>query len=93
MSKRRQHSAEFKARVALEAVQRLIRDENLGPLSRELKATLWKGKPDIFNTDQGAQFPCADFLDRLQRAGIRVSIDGRAGARWTTCSPIGFGGE
>ena len=38
------------------------------------------GKPDIFNTDQGAQFTSADFTGRLTAAGVRISIDGRG--RW-----------
>jgi putative transposase len=35
------------------------------------------GKPDIFNTDQGAQFTGADFVGVLQRHGIWISMDGR----------------
>jgi putative transposase len=38
------------------------------------------GKPDIFNTDQGAQFTSAEFTGRLTAAGIRISMDGRG--RW-----------
>jgi putative transposase len=38
------------------------------------------GKPDIFNTDQGAQFTSAAFTGQLQAAGIRISMDGRG--RW-----------
>jgi putative transposase len=45
-----------------------------------LEAALRQGKPGIFNTDQGAQFTSADFLDPLQREGIRVSMDGRGRA-------------
>jgi putative transposase len=33
--------------------------------------------PEIFNTDQGSQFPSTDFTDRLKNAGIRISMDGR----------------
>ena len=36
--------------------------------------------PDIFNTDQGAQFTSLDFTGRLQAAGIRISMDGRGRA-------------
>ena len=36
--------------------------------------------PDIFNTDQGAQFTSIDFTGRLQAAGIRISMDGRGRA-------------
>src|SRR5512147_851625 len=38
------------------------------------------GRPDIFNTDQGAQFTSAAFTGRLASAGIRISMDGRG--RW-----------
>ena len=33
--------------------------------------------PEIFNTDQGAQFTSIDFTGRLESAGIRISMDGR----------------
>lgn len=33
--------------------------------------------PDIFNTDQGAQFTSDAFTGRLLAAGIRISMDGR----------------
>ena len=36
--------------------------------------------PDIFNTDQGAQFTSEEFLDTVESAGVRVSMDGRG--RW-----------
>ena len=38
------------------------------------------GTPDIFNTDQGAQFTSAAFTGRLASAGIGISMDGRG--RW-----------
>jgi putative transposase len=38
------------------------------------------GKPEIFNTDQGAQFTSAAFTGRLAADGIRISMDGRG--RW-----------
>ena len=38
------------------------------------------GKPEIFNTDQGSQFTSAAFTGLLERAGIRISMDGRG--RW-----------
>lgn len=38
------------------------------------------GKPEIFNTDQGAQFTSTDFTDRLKAEGIRISMDGRGRA-------------
>jgi putative transposase len=35
------------------------------------------GQPKIFNTDQGVQFTSAAFLDELETAGVRVSMDGK----------------
>lgn len=35
------------------------------------------GRPDIFNTDQGAQFTAHDFTDCLEEARVQVSMDGR----------------
>jgi len=32
---------------------------------------------EIFNTDQGSQFTSCDFTDRLEQAGVRISMDGR----------------
>ena len=39
-----------------------------------------RGRPDIFNTDQGVQFTAHDFTGELETAGIRVSMDGRGRA-------------
>jgi putative transposase len=38
------------------------------------------GRPESFNTDQGGQFTSPRFTGVLQRAGVRVSMDGRG--RW-----------
>jgi putative transposase len=38
------------------------------------------GKPEIFNSDQGAQFTSADFTGVLKREGIKISMDGRGRA-------------
>lgn len=35
------------------------------------------GKPEIFNTDQGAQFTAAAFTDQLEAGGIQISMDGK----------------
>jgi putative transposase len=43
-------------------------------------AALGRGRPEIFNTDQGAQFASPAYTDRLERAGVRVSRDGRGRA-------------
>src|ERR1022692_3588633 len=39
------------------------------------------GKPEIFNTDQGAQFTAASFIEQLETRGIQVSMDGK-GSFW-----------
>jgi putative transposase len=38
------------------------------------------GTPEVFNTDQGSQFTSPRFTGLLQRAGVRISMDGRG--RW-----------
>lgn len=35
------------------------------------------GKPEIFNTDQGAQFTSEDFIGALREQSIRISMDGK----------------
>jgi len=42
-----------------------------------LERALEGGPPGIFNTDQGSQFTSEEFTGRLQRAEIRISMDGR----------------
>lgn len=38
------------------------------------------GKPEIFNTDQGAQYTCKDFQDILRNAEVKISMDGKGRA-------------
>ena len=42
-----------------------------------LMLALQRGQPEIFNTDQGAQFTATAFTSTLAAAGIRISMDGR----------------
>ena len=42
-----------------------------------LEEALSKGKPEIFNTDQGRQFTSEAFTGRLLKQGIQVSMDGK----------------
>jgi putative transposase len=42
-----------------------------------LKYALRKGKPEIFNTDQGSQFTSEEFTRILEQQGIRISMDGK----------------
>lgn len=45
-----------------------------------LKEALAIAKPDICNSDQGAQFTALPYIDCLKEAGIRISMDGRGRA-------------
>jgi putative transposase len=38
------------------------------------------GVPEIFNTDQGSQFTCEEWTERLKTAGVAISMDGKG--RW-----------
>jgi len=42
-----------------------------------LEEALSKGKPEIFNTDQGSQFTGEAFIGLLKKHGIRISMDGK----------------
>ena len=42
-----------------------------------LDTALRRARPDIFNTDQGVQFTCSDWVGRLEKAGVQISMDGR----------------
>ncbi len=45
-----------------------------------LLEALKRGRPDIFNTDQGAQYTSIEFTRILIEAGIKISMDGRGRA-------------
>jgi putative transposase len=42
-----------------------------------LDEALSLGRPEVFNTDQGAQFTAEAFTSRLEAAGVKVSMDGK----------------
>jgi putative transposase len=42
-----------------------------------LAEALASGTPEVFNTDQGVQFTAKAFSERLEAAGVQVSMDGR----------------
>ena len=42
-----------------------------------LEQSLELSRPEIFNTDQGIQFTCTDFINRLEKEEIKISMDGR----------------
>jgi putative transposase len=39
------------------------------------------GKPEIFNTDQGSQFTCSEFIGELAKHDIKISMDGKGAWR------------
>jgi putative transposase len=45
-----------------------------------LEEALTHGTPEVFNTDQGVQYTARAFTDRLELAGVAISMDGRG--RW-----------
>ena len=45
-----------------------------------LEEALACGTPEVFNTDQGVQYTATAFTDRLELAGVAISMDGRG--RW-----------
>lgn len=45
-----------------------------------LDQALAQARPEIFNTDQGAQFTALEFISRLEAAEVRISMDGRGRA-------------
>jgi len=42
-----------------------------------LEKALKRGRPDIFNTDQGSQFTSEAFTGLLKQHGVRISMDGK----------------
>lgn len=45
-----------------------------------LEEALSRGKPQVFNTDQGCQFTARSYTSRLEAAGVAISMDGRGRA-------------
>ena len=45
-----------------------------------LQEALSRTRPEIFNTDQGAQFTARSFVGELEGAGVAISMDGRGRA-------------
>ena len=59
--------------VSWELSNTLDADFCVSALQRALRA----GRPEIFNSDQGCQFTCKDFIQVLESASITISMDGR----------------
>jgi putative transposase len=56
---------------------RLSNTMDIGFCIDALEEALGKGKPEIFNTDQGSQFTSDAFTRILEQQGIRISMDGK----------------
>jgi putative transposase len=56
---------------------RLSNTLDVGFCVEALEEALKKGRPEIFNTDQGAQFTSEAFTGLLELHGIRISMDGK----------------
>ena len=50
---------------------------DVGYCLEALDKAIGKGCPEIFNTDQGSQFTSDVFTEKLDGAGIRISMDGK----------------
>ncbi len=59
---------------------RLSNTLDVGFCLEALDEALSRGRPEIFNTDQGSQFTSREYTGRLEAAGIAVSRDGRGRA-------------
>ena len=51
-----------------------------------LKEALRKGRPDIFNNDQGSQFTSEAFTGLLEQHGVKNSMDGKGSYNASTGS-------
>lgn len=56
---------------------RLSNTLDIGFCVEALEEALRKGKPEIFNTDQGAQFTGVAFTDLIEQHRVRISMDGK----------------
>jgi putative transposase len=56
---------------------RLSNTMEVGFCLEALAEALSKGRPEIFNTDQGSQFTSDAFTGMLLEAGVRISMDGK----------------
>ena len=56
---------------------RLSNTLEAGFCAEALEEALGKGKPEVFNTDQGSQFTSLEFTQVLHDRGVRISMDGK----------------
>jgi putative transposase len=57
-----------------------VMDVNLCLLALDRALTLSGTCPTYFNTDQGSQFTCMEWIDKLTSLGVKISMDGKG--RW-----------
>ena len=48
-----------------------------GFCAEALTEALGRGKPEVFNTDQGSQFTSCEFIQVLQDHGVKIRMDGK----------------
>ena len=56
---------------------RLSNTLDAGFCTEALTEALARGKPEVFNTDQGSQFSSLEFTQVLQECGVKISMDGK----------------
>ena len=56
---------------------RLSNTLEAGFCAEALEEALAKGRPEVFNTDQGSQFTSLEFTQVLQERGVMISMDGK----------------
>ena len=56
---------------------RLSNTLEAGFCAEALYETLERGRPEVFNTDQGSQFTSQEFTQVLQDRGVKISMDGK----------------
>ncbi len=69
---------------------RLSNTLEAGFCAEALTEALERGRPEVFNTDQGSQFTSQEFTQVLQDRGVKISMDGKGGTK-TTSSSSGCG--
>ena len=56
---------------------RLSNTLEAGFCAEALTEALERGRPEVFNTDQGSQFTSQEFTQVLQDRGVKISMDGK----------------
>ena len=56
---------------------RLSNTLEAGFCAEALEEALARGRPEVFNTDQGSQFTSWEFTQVLQDRGVKIRMDGK----------------